>query len=310
MEAREYTIRRPRDYAAMRVERKRRAAERRRRITRIKCGIVVAMSVALMVTVGFVIFDSNSTDANASWADDMEVIDYRVDTELTPDSADAEELPENDENVIEMTRVLCRVEGYDGDVDYSALIRRVYNIARKQEDPADEGLLYILCELLESQRNLKLIDLGRADEQTDIFSTFADWNEIYDTMDPKPEHVPYVNYTEAELEKAAAVLYGEAGASWCTDQHRRDVAVVLVNRIKDGRFPNTVTSVVYARGQYATCNLTYYDQRCYNIMKDALENGPWDGDTTTVWQSNYVQGKEIVRVYDYPAYGSTTYICR
>lgn len=309
MEIREVTVTRHCDYDARRRMR-REAAKRRRREVNLQRTILVLFILMAFIVTGVIIIGSNAR-VDASWRDDLPAIDYRVETELTPDSETAEALPMQDDNVIEMTRVLCRVEGYDGDVDYSALIRRVYSIARKQDDPTDEGLLYILCELLESQRNLKLIDLGRPDEQTDIFSTFADWNDIHSRMDPKPEHVPYVEYTEAELEKAAAVLYGEAGASWCSDQHRRDAAAVIANRIKDGRFPDTVTGVIYAKGQYPeTCNLTYYDQRCYDIMKDALENGPWDGDTTTVWQAAFAQGDEIVRVYDYPAFNSTTYICR
>lgn len=299
------------------VKEARKRAEKRRmreRLFTTTCVLIICAASALLLKVA--LFD-DTAPAEADFQVTQEVIDQMVDRRLEAATATAP-IPEDDDEVIEMSRVLCTVTGYDGDVDYSALIQRVYAIARQQDDPMNEGLMYILCELLEDQRNLKLIDMGLEDQCTDVFNTFAEWDDIYAVMDPpepepepEPVHTPYVNYTEQALRKGAAVLYGEAGANWCTDQHRRDVAAVIVNRIMDSRFPNDLESVVYASNQYPnTCKLTYYDQRCYDIMKDALEYGPWDGDITTVWQSGESQGREIVRVYRYQKYNSVTYICR
>lgn len=61
---------------------------------------------------------------------------------------------------------------------------------------------------------------------------------------------PIIKYTEAELNLLARVIEAEAkGESYAG---KKAVGDVIVNRVLDSRFPNTITNVVYAKGQFST----------------------------------------------------------
>lgn len=82
--------------------------------------------------------------------------------------------------------------------------------------------------------------------------------------------------TSANLDLLARVVYGEARGEPYMGQVA--VAAVILNRVKDSRFPKTVAGVVYQAGAFdvvadGQINLTP-DQTAYNAARDAL-NG-WD----------------------------------
>ena len=65
----------------------------------------------------------------------------------------------------------------------------------------------------------------------------------------KPEkETPKIN--KKELEMLACVIYQEAGGNGSCDNCRRYVADIVLNRIKDKRFPNTMEKVLTAKRQY------------------------------------------------------------
>ncbi len=67
----------------------------------------------------------------------------------------------------------------------------------------------------------------------------------------------------SELDVFAAILDCEAGADY---NARLAVATVIMNRVEDGRFPNTVSGVVYAPGQFSPVFTGKLDK--------VLSNGP------------------------------------
>jgi len=89
---------------------------------------------------------------------------------------------------------------------------------------------------------------------------------------------------------------------------------VVVNRVNDPRFPNTVREVVAAPLQYTTLYLWDFDktsEQCYLAAKKALD-GESGVPTDVIWQAEFVQGKEIWWVSEVNTgwYSSTTYFCR
>lgn len=79
---------------------------------------------------------------------------------------------------------------------------------------------------------------------------------------------------------------------------KRSVGSVVLNRVKDERFPDTIAEVVFQEGQYScTWDGNYYREpsaETIDIAKELLESGPVI-DESVVWQAEFVQG---VGVYD------------
>lgn len=219
----------------------------------------------------------------------------------------AEDIEEEETISYTTSRLGVTVDSYDMNTDYTAKLSDVYEEAKVAEDP--EHLL-ALAEIYESQRNVKILDNGWEDqyEVTNLYSSENTMEDIVNIVEP---FQPYYNYTEAELQKAAAVVYAEAGSNWISDEHQQAVASVILNRITSGRFPyaHDVFDVVYAQGQYpSTCNATYYDERTYENTKKVFDYGPPEGFEDAVWQANFKQGTRVIATYTYSV-GRPTYIC-
>ena len=58
------------------------------------------------------------------------------------------------------------------------------------------------------------------------------------------------SYTDEELELLALVIYQEAGSDACSDDTRLKVGEVVMNRVADPRFPDTIRDVVLQHAQY------------------------------------------------------------
>lgn len=88
----------------------------------------------------------------------------------------------------------------------------------------------------------------------------SDINESAHTESPEvPEPldtVPEPKYTEDDLFCMAAAIYNEAGGDACSDDTRRLIGYVILNRVNDSRFPNTVRQVLEAPKQYGTFSET------------------------------------------------------
>ena len=115
-------------------------------------------------------------------------------------------------------------------------------------------------------------------------------------------------YSEQELEMLAMVIYQEAGGDACSNECRQMVGEVVLNRVADSRFPNTIYEVISAPYQYGRLHWRFdwperaqnpgeehAVLRAYDIAAALLTNSverllPED----TVFQAEFPQGKETI----------------
>lgn len=124
-------------------------------------------------------------------------------------------------------------------------------------------------------------------------------------------------YTSEELEYLALVIYQEAGADYCSDETRLMVGTVVMNRVADPRFPDSIRGVLTQEGQYGRLHWTglvwadraslaveaHAAERAYKCAEKIL-SGYRSFGSDVIWQAEFVQGSEIV------AYQDGIYFCR
>ena len=121
------------------------------------------------------------------------------------------------------------------------------------------------------------------------------------------------NYTEDELFCMAAAIYNEAGGDDCSDDTRRLVGYVILNRVNDSRYPDTIREVLEEKNQYGRFYYTgiefvnrgvsywesYAQDRAFRIAEEVLEsrsNIPIP--PTVVFQSEHKQGVSVYKHQD------------
>ena len=115
-----------------------------------------------------------------------------------------------------------------------------------------------------------------------------------------------------DLRILANVIYYEARG--CPDRHQQLVAQVVLNRVADPRFPDTVAEVVAQPGQYSPSYLTAapmdIEPRVYENARAAME-GQVECPDNVVYQAEFTQGDGVYEVsyVDTGWYSSTTYFC-
>lgn len=117
----------------------------------------------------------------------------------------------------------------------------------------------------------------------------------------------YDVYGEDVLELLAITIFCEAGGDKATDETRRMVGEVVLNRVASDGFPNTIKEVLLAPKQYGTFSITgivwpsrayseneaYAVERAYKCAEMVLYEErllPRD----VVFEAEFSQGKEIV----------------
>lgn len=117
-------------------------------------------------------------------------------------------------------------------------------------------------------------------------------------------------YTEKELDMLSRIIFAEAGSDCISDEHQQLVGMVVINRINDPRFPDTMEGVIMAKGQYACVdNGSYYMQPSERAIENAKKvlNGEVTAPKEMVYQAEFVQGYEVYKIFNTP--WSTTYFC-
>ena len=114
---------------------------------------------------------------------------------------------------------------------------------------------------------------------------------------------------EHELEMLACVIYQEAGADTCTNRCRMRVGDVVLTRVLDPRFPNTLEEVLTQKAQYGLFHWTgivwperskleserYAVDRAYRIAKRLLSGEHSDlWGRGYIWQAEFSQGTDVV----------------
>lgn len=115
-------------------------------------------------------------------------------------------------------------------------------------------------------------------------------------------------YSDVELDDAellARVIYQEAGGDGCCDECRRRVADVVLNRVADDRFPNTIYEVLTQENQYGAfywTGVVWADRATNPGEAEAVErakriaNEVLNGQHSDlygngyIWQAGFVQG--------------------
>lgn len=116
-------------------------------------------------------------------------------------------------------------------------------------------------------------------------------------------------YTQEDLYYMSHIVQAEAG--YCSTEMMEGVASVVMNRVNDDRFPDTVMGVITQAGQYSPLtNGTFWNEpttEAIEVSIDILENGskyPED----VIYQANFAQGSEVYTTIS-TAY-STMFFCR
>ena len=118
--------------------------------------------------------------------------------------------------------------------------------------------------------------------------------------DPPPDKT----YTDEELDILALIVYQEAGGDRVSDDTRRLVAQVFLNRVNDSRFPDSFYEVATAERQYGRLYWTgivwpdrassqveaHAVERAYKIAQEVLESDEPVCPAGVIFQAEFVQG--------------------
>lgn len=129
--------------------------------------------------------------------------------------------------------------------------------------------------------------------------------ELPSTGEPEP------SYTDEELDMLALVIYQEAGADDCSDDTRLKVGTVVMNRVADDDFPDTIYEVITQEAQYGRLHWTgpvwperasteqeaHAVKRAYDCAERILQGERFLPEDV-IWQAEFVQGTEIVSHQD------------
>lgn len=101
-----------------------------------------------------------------------------------------------------------------------------------------------------------------------------------------------------DIDLLARVIEFECGADWCSDELQYLTGAVVINRVYDSRFPNTIRDVIFAPGQYATAGMLYTrnpSERSVKVAQKIILWGVEDTPPDMVFQANFIQGREVYK---------------
>lgn len=130
---------------------------------------------------------------------------------------------------------------------------------------------------------------------------------IVETVEDSLVHIdplPDKTYTDEELDILALIVYQEAGGDRVSDDTRRLVAQVFLNRVNDSRFPDSFYEVATEERQYGRLYWTgivwpdrassqeeaHAVERAYRIAQEVLESDEPVCPEGVIFQAEFVQG--------------------
>ena len=193
------------------------------------------------------------------------------------------------------------VDGFDESTDYTA----------KMQECLKDGSEYAMIAgtVFEKQRNLKIESLGLEYETSSYFTSGMSADDILNAMNPPEPSVeptpepskPTQTYSDEDLYWLSRVVFAEAGCDWFPDWVQRDVASVVLNRVADPRYPDTIKGVIFDPGQYSCVDSgSIYNtptQKVIDNCKYILENGS-TLPVSVIGQSAYAWGPIYKSYYD------------
>ena len=202
----------------------------------------------------------------------------------------------------------------------------------KDADPAQDGEI-ILSQITEATESYVEESLPSVDNSVDNVDILTETTQIYEpsteateppTEPPTEETEPPTTepietapkYTEEEVEILAIIIYQEAGGDGSSDDTRRKVGSVFLNRVNSPLFPNTFLEVALQRAQYGSLYWTglkwpdrhvnpgeaHAVKRAYRIAEELLVTGSIL-PPNVVFQAEFPQGDGVY------CYENGTYFC-
>ena len=156
---------------------------------------------------------------------------------------------------------------------------------------------------------------GYSDSSAYVQAAKSTWNEAQKAI---AGYQKLAQYSDEDIRILTTTVFHEAGHT--TEQLRQYVAQVVLNRVEDSRFPDTVKGVITQPGQYSTKyatveaanaiqatdskNGTYY----YGICEDSVKA---EMPSNVLYQANFSQGKGVWKSVYFNSgwYASTSYFC-
>ena len=162
---------------------------------------------------------------------------------------------------------------------------------------------------------------GYFDSSAYVQAAKSTWNEAQKAI---AGYQKLAQYSDEDIRILTTTVFHEAGHT--TEQLRQYVAQVVLNRVEDSRFPDTVKGVITQPGQYSTKyatveaanaiqatdskNGTYYYGICEDSVKAAMM-GQVEMPSNVLYQANFSQGKGVWKSVYFNSgwYASTSYFC-
>lgn len=162
---------------------------------------------------------------------------------------------------------------------------------------------------------------GYSDSSAYVQAAKSTWNEAQKAI---AGYQKLAQYSDEDIRILTTIVFHEAGHT--TEQLRQYVAQVVLNRVEDSRFPDTVKGVITQPGQYSTKyatveaanaiqatdskNGTYYYGICEDSVKAAMM-GQVEMPSNVLYQANFSQGKGVWKSVYFNSgwYASTSYFC-
>lgn len=123
------------------------------------------------------------------------------------------------------------------------------------------------------------------------------------TVETETEH----SYSDDDVWYLSRVIQAESG--YCQKEMMEGVGSVVLNRVADDRFPDSIPEVIQQPGQYSTLSWLSSQTPTEEVMDvtiDLLENGS-KFPPEVVWQANFPQGSGTYQTLS-TSY-STMYFC-
>ena len=162
---------------------------------------------------------------------------------------------------------------------------------------------------------------GYSDSSAYVQAAKSTWNEAQKAI---AGYQKLAQYSDEDIRILTTTVFHEAGHT--TEKLRQYVAQVVLNRVEDSRFPDTVKGVITQPGQYSTKyatveaanaiqatdskNGTYYYGICEDSVKAAMM-GQVEMPSNVLYQANFSQGKGVWKSVYFNSgwYASTSYFC-
>lgn len=136
-------------------------------------------------------------------------------------------------------------------------------------------------------------------EETEVQETVPETSEVTETTSPpetvaETEFVSFYSYTEEELDLLARLIDSEGGSE--SYDTKLKIGSVVMNRVDDPSFPNTIQEVIYQKSQFSVTILTIdgipmidypADEESYLAARQILDYGSVLPSTVQVFYAYY-----------------------